>query len=610
MRKFVERLIELDLIRVINEPVDVELEMAHIAYIEVKKNDSKALLFTRPVNKGRQYMMPVLMNLFASSKHVELILGDVEHIANSVAALLRPKPPRSMQQWMQWLGRAWRISRTIPKRIKSRGLCQEVVHRQACNLYDLPIVKTWELDAAPFITMGQVYTQSLDGSVSNVGMYRLQLRNEKELSLHWQIHKDSVKMFEEYRHANQKMPVSIALGGDPLYTWCATAPLPYGLFELLLFGYIRKKRARLVQCVSNSLYVPYDADIIIEGFVDVSRLEPEGPFGDHTGFYTPIEPYPVLEVSAITHKHNPIYVATVVGKPPLEDKFLGYPTERIFLPMLQTTAPQLLDYYMPENGVFHNLILCKIAPLYPKHAQQIMHALWGVGQMSFVKHAIFVGADCPDLRNADEMTRYILNRLKVESLLFSHGVCDALDHASEGYAQGGKLGIDCTGDEIECTRELLSDAKLLECMQSFVPEISHIRQIFVETANPITLVGIHKKRALKHVVPLLSPLNNHLRIVVFFDSEKLDTNNQYMNLWRAVNSIDALRDVYIDKLSIYIDCSDKGELDGYHKEWPLETDCSYLVIESLRKRGLIDVDEAFLQQFQICSSKFDHKTSP
>lgn len=603
MRNFVNRLIERDWIRVINEPVDIELEMAHIAYIEVKKQDAKALLFTRPTHQGKIYEIPVLMNLFGSAKLVELIVGDVEQLADNVSKLLRPKPPKSAAEGMQWIRTMWQLAHIFPKRTRTRGLCQEVIaERENVNLLELPILTTWEKDAAPFITMGQVYAQSLHGKVQNLGMYRLQLRGRNELALHWQIHKDSVKMFESYRKAGQKMPVSVALGGDPLYTWCATAPLPYGIFELLLYGYIRKKRARLVRCVSNPLYVPHDADIVIEGWVDVKRLEPEGPFGDHTGFYTPIEDYPVLEVSAITRKKNPIYPATVVGKPPLEDKFLGYPTERIFLPLLRTTAPELVDYYMPENGVFHNLILAKIAPLYPSHAEQIMHALWGVGQMSFVKHAIFVGKDAPNLHDSEAITCHILARLAPQKLLLSHGVCDALDHASEGYAQGGKLGIDCTGEVVENDVMRLEDSALLAKMRALAPEVSSLRQIFVDTPNPIALVGVQKTRALRVLPEILAPLLPHLRIVAFFDDCKLDLDNQYMNLWRAVNSIDALRDVWVREKSVFVDCTDKGALEGYNKTWAIETDCTEEVIESLRARGLIDVDDAFLRAFQICSS--------
>ncbi|RAX58868.1 menaquinone biosynthesis decarboxylase [Helicobacter monodelphidis] len=603
MRQFVDLLKEKNLIKIIDEPVDIELEMAHIAYVEVKKQDSKAILFTQPICKrtNQHFNMPVLMNLFGNHSLVELILGDVEKIATSVEEIIKFKPPKSFQEALEWLPKLWHLNKAFPKRTKQRGLCQEMIHQgDAINLYSLPILKTWEKDAAAFITMGQLYTQSLDGGIQNLGMYRLQVFNKKELGLHWQIHKDSMHLFEEYRKNGQKMPVSVAIGGDPLYTWCATAPLPYGLFELLLYGYIRKQKAKLVPCISNPLYVPFDADIVIEGFVDVNRLENEGPFGDHTGFYTPIEPYPVLEVSTITHKQNPIYLATVVGKPPLEDKYLGYPTERIFLPLLRTTAPQLIDYYMPENGVFHNLILAKIAPHYPSHAQQIMHALWGVGQMSFVKHALFVGENAPDLRDAKAITTYILKRLSTQNLLISEGICDALDHASEHFAKGGKLGVDCTGDEVLNDVEILSDGELLNKLTILMPEAVKLHQIFTDTPNPITLIGVQKKdQPITECFKALEPLKQYLRVVVCLDYSKLDAENFYMTLWRVVNSIDAKRDIRILEKMICIDSTDKGKLEGYTRQWPLETNCNAEVIADLRARKLIDIDDAFLDYFQI-----------
>lgn len=245
-------------------------------------------------------------------------------------------------------------------------------------------------------------------------MYRLQVYDKNHLGLHWQIHKDSQLFFHEYAKAKVKMPVSIAIGGDLLYTWCATAPLPYGVYELMLYGFMREKKAQVMPCLSNSLSVPRDCDIVIEGFVDCEKLELEGPFGDHTGYYTPIESYPVLEVKTISYKKDSIYLATVVGKPPLEDKYMGYLTERLFLPLLQMNAPNLIDYCMPENGVFHNLILAKIHTRYNAHAKQVMHAFWGVGQMSFVKHAIFVNEDAPNIRDTNAIIEYILENFSKE----------------------------------------------------------------------------------------------------------------------------------------------------------------------------------------------------
>lgn len=605
MRQTLDLLKAHNEVRIISEPLDINLEIPHLAYLEVKKPNSKALLFTNPIDKQRDinFEIPVLMNLFGSFSRVELLIGDTRQIANDLAFLLKLKPPKNFKEIMQTLPKLLSLRYLSPKVIKNRGLCQEVIKvGNEVDLQSLPILKTWSEDGGAFITMGQCYTQSLDGSVRNLGMYRLQVYDKNHLGLHWQIHKDSVGIFEEYKKANQKMPVSIVIGGNPLYTWCATAPLPYGIFELMLYGFIKKQKARLVKCVSNELCVPYDSDLVIEGFVDTNELRDEGRFGDHTGFYTPIEPYPVLEVSAITHKKNPIYLASVVGKPPLEDKYLGYPTERIFLPLLQTTTPSLIDYFMPENGVFHNLILAKIEARFPSAAKQSMHSFWGVGQMSFVKHAIFVGEDAPSLESKD-IIPYILNRFSVKNCLFSEGVCDALDHASPNFAEGGKLGVDCTGEEIENPQlEILENEILLKQMKDIFPKAEILRQYFKETKNPIILLGVKKdsneslQKYLKE--SLFQTLQKHIRILVLLDWEKNDLENLYMILWRVVNNIDSKRDIRIFGDIIIVDATDKNIADGYKREWPKETDCDIKILKSLRQKGLLeDFDEEELKEF-------------
>ncbi len=615
MRQTIDLLKAHNEIKIITEPLDVELEIPHLAYLEVKRKDSKALLFVNPVDKANKisYETPVLMNLFGSFSRVQLLIGDTKEIAQEVVQMMKLKPPKSFKDALNLAPKMFNLRFLAPRVSREKGLCQEVVHQGAeINLGEIPVLKTWNEDGGRFITMGQCYTQSLDGNVRNLGMYRLQVYDKNHLGLHWQIHKDSIGLLEEYQKANKKMPVSIAIGGDPLYTWCATAPLPYGLFELILYGFIRKRRAKLVRCISNELCVPYDADFVIEGFVEPSVLRDEGRFGDHTGFYTPIEPYPVLEVSAITHKKNPVYLATVVGKPPLEDKYLGFPTERIFLPLLQTTTPNLMDYYMPENGVFHNLILAKIQARFPHIAQQSMHAFWGVGQMSFVKHAIFVGEDAPNLQSA-EIIPYLLNRFCVENCLISEGVCDALDHASPSFAQGGKLGLDCTRAlEIEEQLELLEETQLHRILKEILApsgEIQSLRQIYKETKNPIVLVGIDKKESLKKsflmleqaytarnqeiespLPPLLSmilQMQKSLRIVVIVDAAKNDLDNLYMLLWRVVNNIDAKRDIKIIGKILLLDACDKDVRDCYLREWPKETDCSPEVLDKLEMLGLL-----------------------
>ena len=602
MRQTLDLLKAHNELKIITEPLDIELEIPHLAYLEVKKPDSKALLFTNPTRGNTSFEIPVLMNLFGNFKRVELLIGNTQEIAKEIAFMLKLKPPKSFQEALKFLPRLLNLRHLSPKILNTRGLCQEVIKtNNEINLTSLPILKTWSDDGGAFITMGQCYTQSLDGSVKNLGMYRLQVYDRNHLGLHWQIHKDSVGIFEEYKKAKQKMPVSIAIGGDPLYTWCATAPLPYGMFELMLYGFIKKRKAKMVKCVSNPLFVPYDSDIVIEGYVDTEVLRDEGRFGDHTGFYTPIEPYPVLEVSAITHKQNPIYLATVVGKPPLEDKYLGYPTERIFLPLLQTTTPSLVDYYMPENGVFHNLILAKIKARFPSQAKQSMHSFWGVGQMSFVKHAIFVGEDSPSLQSS-EIIPYILNRFSVKNCLFSEGVCDALDHSSPSFAEGGKLGIDCTGNEVENPPlEILDNQDLLDNLSSIIPLSKTLRQYFLDTKNPITLLGVQKdshslQKFLKKSA--FANLQKHLRILILLDDSKNDLENLYMILWRVVNNIDSKRDIRILGEIIVIDATDKNADDGYHREWPKETDCDSKTLESLAQKGLLnDFSQESLEEF-------------
>ncbi len=454
-------------LKIVDEPLDVELEIPHVAYLEVKKRNSRPLLFTKPIYKAKniEYDIPVLMNLFANIEVTEKILGKTpDEIGENIDTLMRFKPPKTLKDKIALLPKLFKLKSIFPKRLNSKGLCQEViVPKDEVDLDNLPILKTWPKDGGRFITMGQVYTISLDGTMQNLGMYRLQQYGKNRLGMHWQIHKDASSFFDQYRDAKQKMPVSVAIGGDPLYIWCGQAPMPYGMFELLLYGFIREKNPRLVKSITNNIFIPEDVDIVIEGFVPhPEEFEIEGPFGDHTGYYTLKEPFPVMEVETITMKKNPIFSATVVGKPPLEDKYMGWATERVFLPLLKPMTPELIDYNMPENGVFHNLILAKMDVRYPGHPKQFMHAFWGVGQMSFVKHAIFVDKDAPALSDYENITKYILDRVSTEKILITEGILDQLDHSSPKPLEGGKLGIDATGKEIERVVEVIDDDLLLE----------------------------------------------------------------------------------------------------------------------------------------------------
>ncbi|EAK0597357.1 menaquinone biosynthesis decarboxylase [Campylobacter coli] len=599
MKEFIQILKENDLLRVIEEPVDVDLEIAHLAYIEAKKGEKgKALLFKNPIDKklNKQYKFPVLMNTFCNEKALNLAFGrDYEEVADEISKLTKLYIPTSFKAKIDFFMNLLSLKNVPPKRLKADKALYD--YELLNSLEELPILKTWEEDAGRFITMGQVYTQNLDKTQNNLGMYRLQVSDKNELLMHWQIHKDGANFYHEYKNAGfKKMPVSIAIGGDPLYIWCSQAPLPKGIFELLLYGFIKKTPAKITPC-ENGIFVPYDSDVVIEGYVDLEEFKIEGPFGDHTGFYTPAELFPVMKVEKIYAKKDAIYQATVVGKPPLEDKIMGLGTERIFLPLLQTSVPDLIDYNMPENGVFHNLILAKIDAKYPAHAQQIMHAFWGVGQMSFVKHAIFVDKNAPSLKDYDALIPYMLDRFNTKKILISEGICDQLDHASPNSCFGGKAGLDAC-EEIQVEElEILEDEKLLELFKTKV-ELLNLKQFYKESKSPIVCILLDKKEKIEQSFDKLLEFKKHFRILVFLDAEnKLE--NSYMLVWRVVNNIDAKRDIFIKEERLGVDASAKGEAEGYLRAWPKQTDCTKSVIEDLILRNILENNPDLFNKFEI-----------
>ncbi|EAK8602756.1 menaquinone biosynthesis decarboxylase [Campylobacter coli] len=599
MKEFIQILKENDLLRVIEEPIDVDLEIAHLAYIEAKKGEKgKALLFKNPIDKklNKQYKFPVLMNTFCNEKALNLAFGrDYEEVAEEISKLIKLHIPTSFKAKIDFFMNLLSLKNVPPKRLKADKALYD--YELLNSLEELPILKTWEEDAGRFITMGQVYTQNLDKTQNNLGMYRLQVSDKNELLMHWQIHKDGANFYHEYKNAGfKKMPVSIAIGGDPLYIWCSQAPLPKGIFELLLYGFIKKTPAKITPC-ENGIFVPYDSDVVIEGYVDLEEFKVEGPFGDHTGFYTPAELFPVMKVEKIYAKKDAIYQATVVGKPPLEDKIMGLGTERIFLPLLQTSVPDLIDYNMPENGVFHNLILAKIDAKYPAHAQQIMHAFWGVGQMSFVKHAIFVDKNAPSLKDYDALIPYMLDRFNTKKILISEGICDQLDHASPNSCFGGKAGLDAC-EEIQVEElEILEDEKLLELFKTKV-ELLNLKQFYKESKSPIVCILLDKKEKIEQSFDKLLEFKKHFRILVFLDAEnKLE--NSYMLVWRVVNNIDAKRDIFIKEERLGVDASAKGEAEGYLRAWPKQTDCTKSVIEDLILRNILENNPDLFNKFEI-----------
>ncbi len=453
---FVESLENAGELKRVRQPIATELEITVLADREMKSpGGGKALLIEKPTVNGQVSPFPLAINTMGSHRRMAMSLGapSMDHVAAELATLVHAKPPCGFSEALKLLGTALELRHARPK-ITARGPCQEVIHREAdlasqqgpCpTLLSLPILKCWPLDAGRFITLPCVVTRDPDTGERNVGMYRIQIFDGRTTGMHWQLQKVAARHGRRYYETGEPMPVSIFLGGDPVYTFCATAPLPDGLDELLLAGYLRKKSVQLVKCVSNGLEVPADADFVIEGYVDPKEpLRTEGPFGDHTGYYSLPDLYPAFHITAITHRRDAIYPATIVGHPPMEDFYIGTASVKLFLPVLKMSFPELVDLALPAEGVFHNLVFASIKKTYPMQAFKIMHGLWGMGQMMFTKYIVVVDADV-DVHNTSEVLfRLCATTDPQRDAIFTRGPAYVLDHATTEMAVGSKLGIDAT----------------------------------------------------------------------------------------------------------------------------------------------------------------------
>jgi 4-hydroxy-3-polyprenylbenzoate decarboxylase len=466
----------------ITQPVATELEITEIADREMKKpGGGKALLFERPTVNGAASPFPLAINTLGSFRRMAMSFEAecVDAVARELGALIKPKPPTNVREAMALLGTAFELRHARPK-IVHDGPCKEVIHRfdtqareDACppslnwpepkpiaelakdrtanptpplpTLLNLPIQQCWPLDGGRFITMPCVVTKDPDTGERNVGMYRIQIYDERTTGMHWQLQKVGARHGRRYYETGTRMPVAIFLGGDPVYPFCATAPLPDGLDEFLLAGYLRKKSVELVKCETNDLEVPANADFVIEGYVDPKEpLRTEGPFGDHTGYYSLADKYPVFHVTAITHRRDAVYPATIVGIPPMEDFYIGTASVKLFLPIIKMNFPEIVDIALPAEGVFHNLVFVSIKKTYPMQAFKVMHGLWGMGQMMFTKYMVVVDDDV-DVHNTSEVLfRLCANTDPQRDTIFTKGPADVLDHATTEFAIGSKLGFDAT----------------------------------------------------------------------------------------------------------------------------------------------------------------------
>ncbi len=442
LREFIAALEKAGELKRIPFEVDPKLEITEFADRAVK-SCGPALLFEKP--KGSQ--VPVLINAFASDRRMEIALGvgKVDEFAERITEFMEMKAPEGLMSKLKMLPKLAEVGAFFPKTVSS-GPCQEVIRRDGFSLHELPVLTTWPQDGGPYITLPMVFSKNPKNGKRNCGMYRMQVYDERTTGMHWQKHKQGADHFRRLQAEGKqaRMEVAVAIGADPATMYSAILPLPPDIDEMMVAGFLRNKPVEMVKCQTVDLEVPAQAEYVLEGYVNLDELRREGPFGDHTGFYSLEDDYPVFHVTCMTQRKNPIYATTIVGPPPMEDFYMGKAIERIFMPMLRMQIPEIQDMCMPAEGVFHNLMLVSIRKSYPMQARKVMHAIWGLGQAMFTKCIVVVDEDV-DVRNVSEVAWKALNNIDPQrDIEFVLGPIDSLDHASRMPNWGSKMGIDAT----------------------------------------------------------------------------------------------------------------------------------------------------------------------
>ena len=559
LRDFIEVLESDGELKRINTFINPELEITEIAD-RVYKSGGPALLFE---NNGTEF--PVLINIYGSDRRMSKALGrsDLEDAGKEIENLfgqLKSQGKGGLFSKLRMLPRLMEIASILPKKIKGRGRCQENILSDP-DLDKLPVLKCWPHDGGRFITLPVVHTMNPLTGELNAGMYRMQIFDRQTTGMHWHRHKTGANHFEEYKKMGKKMPVAVTLGGDPVYTYCATAPLPEGIDEYILAGFLRGKKVKQVKCITQDLYVPEDVDIVIEGYVDPSE-DPvwEGPFGDHTGFYSLADWYPAFHVTAITHRNNAVYPTTIVGIPPQEDAVIGLATERLFLyPVKLSIQPDIIDFHMPTPGVAHNLVLVKIDKAYPGQGLKVINALFGAGQMMFSKFIVVVDKDA-DLRNyKDITTRVIENCNFISDTIVQMGPLDVLDHSSDSFSYGGKMGIDAT---VKFSEELIprKNERKSNNVKSDIKAYSSIAALndsmLKSMGLPVAIAGVSKVQDWKNELENFSEVSGYK--VIFAVDGGVDVNNMYTCAWQILANTDPRRDIYHHKSALIINSTAKA----------------------------------------------------
>ncbi len=546
----------------VSEFVNPELEATEIND-RIVKQQGKALLFE---NNGTEF--PLLLNMYGSEDRIRMML-HVENLDVMGARIMKlmhkvTKPSMSIKDKLMMLPALKEVSSWMPNRSGGRASCQQEM-MMVPDLNKLPIPKCWPFDGGKFITLPMVHTVNPETGTSNVGMYRMQVLDSSTTAMHWHLHKDGARHFEMYKKMGKIMPVSVAIGGDPILAYCASAPLPENIDEYMLAGFLRQEKVRLIKCKTNELFVPADADFILEGYIDPSEeFVYEGPFGDHTGYYSLADYYPKFHITCITHRTEAIYPATIVGVPPQEDRWMGKTTERIFLnPIRLTVSPDVIDMNLPFQGGFHNLAIVQIDAKFPGQAYTVMNALWGAGQMMFNKMMIVVGKET----NPFDVTS-VLNALSnvdiANDVLFSKGAADVLDHSGRSFAMSGKIGIDATQ-----TKNVLSRSANWDFLAKTYRNMVFNPSLFNQCGA--LLIGIDKNRDVVNskIVETIIQVSEAkgLKYILFVD-QSVDLENGDVLLWQLSGNIDTQSDCFFVENCLVLDATAKRKTDGFSRDWP------------------------------------------
>jgi 4-hydroxy-3-polyprenylbenzoate decarboxylase len=577
LQDYISRLTLEGELAVVSRYTSPELEIPEITdRISKLPGGGRALLFT---NNGTQF--PLLINSMGSARRIALALGvkSLEEIGERMEEIMGKLagPKKSLYEKLAVLPELAAVSSFFPHHSAGRGACQEFVMGKP-DLGKLPVLKCWPGDGGRFITLPIVNTIHPVTRSRNAGMYRMQVFGPDTTGMHWHRHKTGARHYEAWKAAGKRMPVAVALGGDPVYTFAATAPLPEGIDEYLLAGFLRGKRVDLVKCLTQDIEVPSDADIVIEGYVDPSEpLVLEGPFGDHTGFYSLPDYYPLFHITCISWRKDAVYPATIVGIPPQEDEWIAKATERIFLkPVQLTLAPEVIDFNLPAFGVAHNLALVSIRKSFPGQAIKVANALWGAGQMMFTKLFVITGED-RNIHNYSELALYLVDNTDLNRALFyTRGPVDVLDHSSMQFSYGGKLCIDATPAWPEEQINGSTSGNLLphKWEPGNIPGISLstlIRgkklQVFVVVINKDETSVAKAAGELAHSMP------DGMQAVLLFVDHPFGNDQPDRLLWYVLNNMDPVRDVRLISLQkvvyIIVDGTRKSKKsDNFERNWP------------------------------------------